>query len=68
MLGRWMTKELMAAMEVRRGVNLSGARQVGKSTLAGILDLPNAKRYTFDDKFIASSGKCGTVGRLMHAA
>lgn len=67
MLGRWMTKELMAAMEVRRGVNLSGARQVGKSTLAGILDLPNAKRYTFDDKFIRQAAESDPNGFVKHA-
>lgn len=67
MLSRWMMKELVAAMRVRRGVNLSGARQVGKSTLAGMLHLHDSKQYTFDDKFIRQAAESDPRGFVKHA-
>ena len=66
MLKRWLMKDLEAAMKVRRGVNLTGARQVGKSTLAEMLELPNAKRYTFDDKFIRAAAANDPTGFVKH--
>ena len=66
MLKRWLFKDLEAAMKVRRGVNLTGARQVGKSTLAEMLELPNAKRYTFDDKFIRAAAANDPTGFVKH--
>lgn len=51
---------------VRRGVNLTGARQTGKSTLAGIADLPKSKRYTFDDKFVRDIASTDPNGFVEH--
>jgi len=67
MLKRWMMKDLEAAMGVRRGVNLTGARQVGKSTLAEMLNLANAKRFTFDDKLIRLAAAGDPNGFVKHA-
>lgn len=67
MIKRWMMKELEAAMHVRRGVNLTGARQAGKSTLAEMLVLPNAKHYTFDDRFIRQAAEGDPNGFVKHA-
>jgi len=66
MIKRWMMDDLTSAMRVRRGVNLTGARQVGKSTLAGMLELPDAKRYTFDDKFIREAAQSDPAGFVKH--
>ena len=49
MIKRWLIEELKHKMAYRRGVHLTGARQVGKSTLASMLDLPSCRRYTLDD-------------------
>lgn len=53
-------------MAVRRGVNLTGARQVGKSTLAEMLNLVNAKRYTFDDRIIRLAAAGDPNGFVKH--
>lgn len=49
MIARWQTEKVRRLLGLRRGVNLTGARQVGKSTLARALDLPNAALWTLDD-------------------
>lgn len=67
MIKRWVMNDLESAMRVRRGVHLTGARQVGKSTLADMLDLPNAKRFTFDDKFIRVAAAGDPTGFVKHA-
>lgn len=67
MYRRWKIEDLSASMKVRRGVNLTGARQVGKSTLAGMLNLTNAKRFTFDDKFIRQAAASDPNGFAKHA-
>ena len=51
---------------IRRGVNLTGARQTGKSTLAGIVDLPKSRRYTFDDKFVRDIASTDPNGFVEH--
>lgn len=53
-------------MRVRRGVNLTGARQAGKSTLAGMIGLPHARRYTLDDKEIRRSAADDPSGFVYH--
>lgn len=67
MIDRWMMKDLASAMSVRRGVNLTGARQVGKSTLAKMLEMDNARHYTFDDKFIRQAAESDPYGFVRHA-
>lgn len=54
-------------MKVRRGVNLTGARQVGKSTLAGMLEFPSLRRYTFDDKLVRGIAMDDPNGFVQHA-
>lgn len=66
MIKRWMIKDVASAMAVRRGVNLTGARQVGKSTLTEMLDLPHAKRFTFDDKFVRAAAQSDPYGFVKH--
>lgn len=66
MIERWMRKDVASAMTVRRGVNLTGARQVGKSTLTGMLDLPHTKRFTFDDKFVRAAAQSDPYGFVKH--
>lgn len=57
MIARWQTQRLMHLLSVRRGVNLTGARQVGKSTLAKLLHLPNTRAWTLDDDLAFSAAK-----------
>ena len=52
MLKRWMQKELLHKLGYRRGVFLTGARQVGKSTLSQLIPLEQSRRYSFDAKKI----------------
>ena len=66
MIERWQTSKLRAMLEVRRGVNLTGARQTGKSTLAGMVDLPKSRRYTFDDKLVRSIANTDPNGFVAH--
>ena len=66
MIERWQTSKLHAMLEVRRGVNLTGARQTGKSTLAGMVDLPKSRRYTFDDKLVRSIANTDPNGFVAH--
>ena len=54
-------------MKVRRGVNLTGARQVGKSTLAGMVEFPRFRRYTFDDKLVRGIAVDDPNGFVHHA-
>lgn len=52
MIKRWQTAKLKHLLGLRRGVNLTGARQVGKSTLAKSLDLPNSAVWTLDNDLV----------------
>ena len=52
MIKRWMSERVLEAMKYRRGVHLTGARQVGKTTLTKMLALPNSKRFTLDEKMV----------------
>lgn len=49
MITRWQERNLVSAIGSRRAVHLTGARQCGKSTLAGLVPLAKGRRYTFDD-------------------
>ena len=66
-IARWQEKNLLSMMKVRRGVNLTGARQVGKSTLANLLALPYARRYSFDDPMIRNAAKDDPMGFVKHS-
>ena len=65
-IARWQEKNLLSMMKVWRGVNLTGARQVGKSTLADLLALPSARRYSFDDPMIRNAAKDDPIGFVKH--
>ena len=54
-------------MNVRRGVNLTGVRQSGKTTLAGMVKLPKARHYTMDDKEIRRSAADDPKGFVKHS-
>ena len=66
MIKRWQTVRLEAMMRIRRGVNLTGARQTGKSTMAAMAELPRARRYTFDDKAVRSVAESDPHGFVRH--
>ena len=52
MIARWATEKVISQMRFRRGVHLTGARQVGKTTLVKSLEFDNARRYTLDDAIV----------------
>ena len=66
MTKRWQDSKIRAMLGVRRGVNLTGTRQTGKSTLAGIVDLPKSRRYTFDDKLVRGIARTDPNGFVAH--
>ena len=55
MIKRWQEERLVEMMGVRRGVNLTGVRQSGKTTLSEIVRFQKQRRYTLDDKEIRRS-------------
>ncbi len=66
MFERWQTERVMHLLSCRRGVNLTGARQVGKSTLTELLNLPNAKRWSLDDDDICKVAAEDANGFVKH--
>lgn len=67
MIARWQEKAVVAALKSRRVVNLTGARQCGKTTLAEAIALPNVRRLTLDDdeaRLAAKSDPHGFVERF----
>lgn len=68
MIKRWAENRLNELLRLRRGVNLTGARQVGKSTLAGFVQPPHVRRYTLDDKDIRRSAADDPSGFVRHAS
>lgn len=50
MIRRWLESDIQSAMQSRRGVFLTGARQTGKTTLASMLNLAKVKRVTLDNE------------------
>ena len=57
MIKRWMSERVLEAMKYRRGVHLTGARQAGKTTLTKMLELPNSKRFTLDEKMVRTAAE-----------
>ena len=68
MLKRWMQKELLHKLGYRRGVFLTGARQVGKSTLSQLIPLEQSRRYSFDAKKIREAAEDDPPSFVKHAA
>ena len=66
MFKRWQTEKVKHLLSCRRGVNLTGARQVGKSTLTEMLNLTNAKRWSLDDDDICKAAADDANGFVKH--
>lgn len=49
MIERWQKEKLIHALQVRRGVHLTGARQSGKTTLSESLGLPSSIHRSLDN-------------------
>lgn len=49
MIERWQLGEVLESLRYRRVVHITGARQTGKTTLAGATPIANARRYTMDN-------------------
>ena len=67
MIKRWQEERLVEMMGVRRGVNLTGVRQSGKTTLSEIVRFQKQRRYTLDDKEIRRSAADDPKGFVKHA-
>ena len=66
MFNRWQTDRVKHQLTCRRGVNLTGARQVGKSTLTEMLNLQNARRWSLDDDDICKAAADDAKGFVNH--
>ena len=66
MFQRWQTEKVQHLLSCRRGVNLTGARQVGKSTLTEMLTLPNTRRWSLDDDDICRAAADDANGFVKH--
>ena len=66
MFNRWQTEKVQHLLSCRRGVNLTGARQVGKSTLTEMLTLPNPRRWSLDDDDICRAAADDANGFVKH--
>ena len=66
MFNRWQTEKVQHLLSCRRGVNLTGARQVGKSTLTEMLTLPNPRRWSLDDDDICRAAADDAHGFVKH--
>ena len=64
---RWMEPLVLSALSARRVVNLAGARQTGKTTLAGHLDIPGARRLTLDDNTLLRAAIADPTGFVQQA-
>lgn len=67
MIQRWISKKVEEALRFRRGVNLTGARQVGKTTLCGMLNLPNARRFSLDNEMMRNAALSDPKSFVAHA-
>lgn len=67
MIQRWISKKVEEALCFRRGVNLTGARQVGKTTLCGMLAIPNARRFSLDDEMLRKAALSDPKSFVEHA-
>lgn len=64
---RWKIKEVEAALKTRRVLIISGARQVGKTTLTTQLDAENVDYKTLDDSVLLEAAKDDPVSFLKHS-
>ena len=68
MIERWQKDEVLSSLKCFRVVNLTGARQCGKTTLAGMVPLASAKRFTLDDDETRKAAKSDPYGFVDRAA
>lgn len=62
MIERWQKNEVLSSLKCFRVVNLTGARQCGKTTLAGMVPLASAKRFSLDDEETRKAAKSDPYG------
>ena len=62
MIARWQEKEVVSSLKNFRVVNLTGARQCGKTTLSNMLDLHNVRRYALDNDEARRAATSDTLG------
>lgn len=67
MIRRWIEESVLEGLAYRRGVNLTGARQVGKTTLTELLKLPQARRYSLDDALLLKAAQDDPRTFVAHA-
>jgi len=68
MIKRWIESSVRESLAYRRGVNLTGARQVGKTTLTEMLDLSKARRFSLDDDLLRKAAKDDPRSFVAHAS
>jgi uncharacterized protein len=66
MITRWQEKQVVERLKYRRVVNLTGARQCGKTTLAGMVALPSSRRFTLDDEKTRNAALDDPMGFVAH--
>lgn len=62
MIERWLKKQVISALKARRVVHLTGARQVGKTTLAKSLNLDRFKHETLDRDLLCKAAQDDPAG------
>lgn len=68
MIKRWQESGVLSTLKCRRAVNLAGARQCGKTTLAMSLPLSSSRHFTLDDAKIAEVARNDPSGFVNRAA
>ena len=67
MIERWQKDEVVSSLKCFRVANLTGARQCGKTTLAGMLPLASVRRFTLDDEETRKAAKSDPYGFVARA-
>ena len=62
MIERWQKNQVVSALKVRRVVHLTGARQVGKTTLAKSIKLDKFKHETLDREVLCKAAQNDPAG------
>lgn len=62
MIERWLKQQVISALNVRRVVHLTGARQSGKTTLARSLNLKKSKHETLDRELLRKAAENDPAG------
>ena len=63
---RWQQERILRALETRRVILLTGARQCGKTTLSKFLVGSNAEYRTLDDMQLKQSAEDDPYGFIKH--